>query len=449
MLHHYTNVMSSTRPNVKNANVSGSILSHAERHELQKLNVRLEKNVHGNFSASVWKYFGDLCYNDNDKNMCIDKKSRYCLLCLQREQQLYNNDNKSGHISRIKKYSKTTSTCSLADHLLTVHELDVRNVSSTNTSGGNIKRQLSIEKSLAAAAGKHASPATSQHEFNRDLCHMICTDLLPFSMVSGVGVQNFFAKNFPYVHLPSESTLSTTALYDLYRGLKSDVKKLLAEVITDHGAFCLMFDGWSDKYFSRSYLGLRVAFIHPTSWRSHVKTLSVKVLDSHTGQSLANHIQKELDDFGIGDRRKCTLSSTHDGAANMMKCSRLLQIENVVHCVAHSVHLLLTVDSVNRIPDFVDLIKKCKEIVNVLHFKSCLVEEESLSEHDRETMNELIDKIHKAMDIVSLDERFSESLSVDGDDDSGNAKDMLKEFHNNTSKNIHVHRSLKREIPTR
>jgi len=137
------------------------------------------------------------------------------------------------------------------------------------------------------------------------------------------------------------------------------------------------------------------------SWQPHVKTLSVKVLDSHTVQSLANHIQKELDDFGIGDRRKCTLFSTHDGAANVMKCSKLLQVNAVVHCVAHCIHLLLTVDSLFQVPDIVDVIKKCKRIVNNLHFKGCIVEDESFNERDRETINDLNDRIHNATELLS------------------------------------------------
>ena len=94
---------------------------------------------------------------------------------------------------------------------------------------------------------------------------MICKDPLPFSLVSGDGVKNFSAKNFPDIHLPAESTLSKNALYDVYCALKGDVKKLLllADVVEDHGCFCIMFDGWMDRYFGRPYLGLCVAFIHP------------------------------------------------------------------------------------------------------------------------------------------------------------------------------------------
>jgi hypothetical protein len=198
-------------------------LSRAERCELLKLSVQFEKSGQGNFTAPVWKYYGELSHSDDDRNVCIDKESRYCALFLQREQKYYTEVNgKSRHVSRIKKYSRNTSTGSLADHLFTVHDVDVRGVS---TCSGNLKRQLSIEQSLAVVTGKPMLPAATEHEMNIDLCLMVCTHLLPFSIVSGVGVKTFFAKNFPEVHLPSESTLSTTALYDLHRAMKSDVNR--------------------------------------------------------------------------------------------------------------------------------------------------------------------------------------------------------------------------------
>jgi len=56
----------------------------------------------------------------------------------------------------------------------------------------------------------------------------MCTDLLPFSAVSGAGFSYFFS---PGVHLPSEETLSTIALCDLYRALKAELKNILAEVL--------------------------------------------------------------------------------------------------------------------------------------------------------------------------------------------------------------------------
>jgi hypothetical protein len=119
--------MSSSRPNIKNTNVSSSVLSRSERCEIAKLSVRPEKRSHGNVSAPVWKYFGELWHDEDSaasvsasssttsvSSVCLDKDHRYCLLCLQREHKRYGTSQGSnGHISRIGKYSRNTSTSSL------------------------------------------------------------------------------------------------------------------------------------------------------------------------------------------------------------------------------------------------------------------------------------------------------------------------------------------------
>ena len=156
-------------------------MSRSERCEIAKLSVRPKKRSHGNVSAPVWKYFGELWHDEDSatsasasssatgvSSVCLDKDHRYCLLCLQREQKLYGTgQGHTGHISRIGKYSRNTSTGSLADHLLTVHDVDVR--STDNASGRNMLRQQSLNQSLAAAAGRDVPPAKSDFEFNRDL----------------------------------------------------------------------------------------------------------------------------------------------------------------------------------------------------------------------------------------------------------------------------------------
>jgi len=62
-------ITSSTRPNVTNRNVSSSVLSRSEGYQISKLTVKMERKSHGNYSAAVWKYFGELWYtseNDTD-----------------------------------------------------------------------------------------------------------------------------------------------------------------------------------------------------------------------------------------------------------------------------------------------------------------------------------------------------------------------------------------------
>jgi hypothetical protein len=237
-----------------NTNVSSRALSAADIHVISTLFVKFEKRSHGNADSAVWTYFGELAARSSEASsdvIAIDRDRRYCSLCLKREQDLYAKDKtgRSGHVSRVKTYSKSTATTSLADHLLTVHKVDVRE-SSEGGSTTCTSRQMSILDRLSAAKRSTSDkrPATSAYEFNRDLCLMMCVDLRPFSMVSDKGFATFCAKNIRAMALPDESTLRRGALQDLYRTLKVHVKNQLKSVVDSGGCLCIMFDGWTDLH---------------------------------------------------------------------------------------------------------------------------------------------------------------------------------------------------------
>ena len=155
---------------MKNKHVSNNTLSCAERCQIAQLTVKLEKKSHGNYSAAVWKYFGELWTESEDESLCLDKDHRYCLLCLKREQELYKSNSKQRHISRVAKYSCTTSTGSLADHLFTTHNVDVRSASSLSV----VRQQMSLEQTLAAAARNEVAPAKI-HRFVRFVVYYFIT----------------------------------------------------------------------------------------------------------------------------------------------------------------------------------------------------------------------------------------------------------------------------------
>lgn len=62
---------------------------------------------------------------------------------------------------------------------------------------------------------------------------------------------------------------------------------------------------------------------------------------------------------------------TRDGASNLKKASAILKVDSFQHCIAHSLHLLLTTDDMDKVPTISALIRKCKSIVTTLHFKGC------------------------------------------------------------------------------
>ena len=232
------------------------------------------------------------------------------------------------HISRVKKYGKS-STTTLKEHLSTEHR-----VSADEQVQGETK--LKQSKLALGAKLENFEPCTSRYELNRDMVVWACLDLEPFMFTEKPGLRYFFYKNFPAISLPSRCTLSRGALYDVYEAVESKVKEELQAI--KGGAICIMMNGWTDKYKRYPYLGLRVAYVDK-EWVYKVDTISIKVLEKHTGVNMATHVQEELADHGLL-LNTVQVFTTHDGAANMVKASRQLRSYHYQHCIAHSLHLL-------------------------------------------------------------------------------------------------------------
>ena len=112
---------------------------------------------------------------------------------------------------------------------------------------------------------------------------------------------DFFNKVFPSIILPSPTTLSCSALDDLFQAVHSHVKTLLK----DTKSVCLMFDGWTDRYRARPYLGIRAVFIH--DWIYNLVTLGCHVLPTHTSREVADHVMNVVKQF-IPDLKKVMFS---------------------------------------------------------------------------------------------------------------------------------------------
>lgn len=235
-------------------------------------------------------------------------------------------------------------------------------------------------------------PAASQEQLNQDFLVWFALDLNPFSMINNTGLRYFFSKNIPQLHVPDESTLRKKPLMEIYDATVDQVSADLAE------AQCinLMFDGWSDRHAGLHHIGLRAQFIRE-DWVGRVVTLSVMPCGSDAVR-IKEHIMSEIERF-IPNYNDKTIYSTHDGASVMIKVSKLLKVENWFHCAAHAVHLLLTTDSLKRIPEIMAVIAKCKSIVNALHFKSDILLSELYNSNDKVIMDEMLDKISYLMEL--------------------------------------------------
>jgi hypothetical protein len=150
------------------------------------------------------------------------------------------------------------------------------------------------------------------------------------------------------------------------------------------------------------------------------------------GRSITDYVQKLVGEF-VPDMRKIMISTCHDGAANMMKCSNLLKVEGVQHCAAHALHLLLTVDSLNTEPEIEELSRKCRDIE--------LVDEELACSEDKTVLESLKAKLAQVCKLMDLEDQFP--LIADDEEESEAPTNGMQ------SKHQHRHSSLKLSCPTR
>jgi len=108
--------------------------------------------------------------------------------------------------------------------------------------------------------------------------------------------------------------------------------------------------------------------------------------------------------------------------------------------VLSSLHLLLTVDSLNDVPEVQTLLLKCRNIVTTLHFKSYVIEEELVSTADSAEVDKLFARISAVSEVAELD-----NFPVVEYDEQ---ESLLSPQHENREVE-HRHTTLKLSCPTR
>ena len=142
---------------------------------------------------------------------------------------------------------------------------------------------------------------------------------------------------------------------------------------------------------------------------------------------------RELLDKFLPKDKHVLLFDTTDGAANMIKLSRLLGHERVT-CVAHSLHNLLITNTITKIPEAQAFISQCKEIVSTLHFKSHLIDEFVLEQNEADIYTKIL------------------NLQDEIDADSNDPIDYAQNGQLGTEKSKQgpqTHKTLKTTVPTR
>lgn len=329
--------------------------------------------------SKVWEFMGMLTVIDttSGRSCAFDEDLIHCKLCF--EEQL--KAGKDGHMSKIYCAKKSTASGNHMIHASQKHKRDFRQeATATNP---KLTQWLS-------SANNSSQPARNEFEFNRDVALYMCRDLIPFYAVEKAGFKAFCAKNASYP-APSASTVANTALVDVYSLVKTKVKELLS--VCHAGS--LLMDGWTDKHHCHPYFAVRFSFIH--EWTFKIVTLAMQPVESHTALNLSSFVKETIAEF-MPHHKKMILFNTTDSAANMKLLSKVLGHERV-DCIAHCLHLLLTVDSLDKVPQLTALLQKCKDIINALHFKGHVIR--SMQDISRDI--EMFDRVNELLETLSED----------------------------------------------
>ena len=365
--------------------------------------------------SKVWEFMGKLVAPDisSDCYSPIDDLL-YCKLCFEEQKSLKD----KGHVSKIYVAKVTTASGNHIQHARVKH-------AKTFVSEPSPKLTSWFSKCTKEET------STSQYDINRDLALFLCRDMLPFDVVEKRGFREFWSKNFP-LELPTSRTVACTALSDVYLVVKSKVISLLQSSISG----TLMMDGWTDRHQCNQYFAIRYSFVD--DWTFKVVTLTMQPVDSHTADSLKAFVKSVISEY-LPHNRRMLLFNTTDGAANMKLLSRLLGHQRI-DCTAHCLHLLLTVDSFNRVPELVVLAERCKEIVHSLHFKGHLIRSEQTIADDID----MLDRVALVMENLSADTDNPITVNdsdVDDEEDAAAA--------HSPERSSHKHHTLKTSMCTR
>ncbi|XP_065316492.1 uncharacterized protein LOC135925202 [Gordionus sp. m RMFG-2023] len=230
-----------------------------------------------------------------------------------------------------------------------------------------------------------------------------------------VGAQDAAADKYGIIsdakELPDRTTLSRSGLDDVYLSMKA----YICQQINVGPKFCaITFDMWTDKYRRRNYITFTFHEID-NNFNIVFYTLATHhVTQKHTAETILSEIEKVENEFDLGSKK---IQMVTDAGPNVKKSVRLGEYDHHL-CLGHGLHNLVIVDGIKKVNKIENLIKKVREVIVALRFKTA----------DFENIN----------DIENVLNRYHIHHRLGYDDDSENQKSYEKK-----------HKTLKLNVPTR
>lgn len=181
-----------------------------------------------------------------------------------------------------------------------------------------------------------SSTSNSKFQNTRKIAEMCCWDLQPFKIVEKPGFQKFIKFLNPKVIIPTDRTVATSALNDVYDTYMQHVKQIIS---TAPKNVTFVLDMWSDKFKHLSYVNIKIHYCQEFD----LKVISLKTElfpRPQTGVAVAKKINDTPSDFNLDNHNICAVT---DGGSNIV-CA--LKMKNIVRygCSAHALHRFLMHD---------------------------------------------------------------------------------------------------------
>ncbi|CAF2386215.1 unnamed protein product [Rotaria sp. Silwood2] len=243
-----------------------------------------------------------------------------------------------------------------------------------------------------------------------DLTLMCCCDLLPFSIVSNEGFQDFLmAYNIVNTvdDIRSRATLNPFHLNQLYNAYMDRLNEELKEAPYFPGMTC---DMWTDKYRHRSCICFTLRFVD-SLFISHSYTLLNEPFDHpHTAEAIKQRLIKVCDDFGLNSGKIIIAS---DKGSNVQKAWRLVHVMHLSRA-AHGLHNLLMVDVIPKIDGLSELLDKVQTIISKLRYRENELRDAFLSS-STDSNAAMIEDILTVSELLDAD--ISSRTELDEEDD--------------------------------
>lgn len=165
--------------------------------------------------------------------------------------------------------------------------------------------------------------------------------------------------------MPAATTLSRSALNDVYSAYSAAIKTFLERSCPQH--LSLVLDMWTDSFKRRSYINVRILFC--LKFEIECITLKTEVFPHpHNKYTISSNIRETLCDFGLEKKDIVVVS---DGGSNIVAAMKLANMKRL-GCTSHALHRLIVHDILQHknLTVFLNTVKKLKEIFRCLNYNT-------------------------------------------------------------------------------